>query len=785
MEDWVLQLKQYAETALRPLDGKLDAPGLASEVEVLTDEWGVPHVFAQNLPDLYFAQGFLHAAERLWQIELTWRAAQGRLSELFGEFTLSIDRFFRTLGLGGTARSWVRDADPDTRRVAGSYFAGFNAAAEALPRPLEYEILGLDPDIPATEDEAIHRTFSIAMIMSFTLSPNWEFELLRARLAAAVGEQRMSQLSPLIGPEATIAFPHSSHLSALHQVAGTAGAWGPGVGSNNWVISGSKSETGKPLLANDPHLRIQMPGVWMEMHLSCPEMEVAGVSLPGTPGIIIGHNRSIAWGFTNTQADIADLYAERLSEDGARYEFAGDTEPVEIRREEIFVRHEDEPRIHEVRSTRHGPLITSHFRGSLNPVVIEDSIPGALAFRWIQYEVPSTQRAIEGLNLASNFEEFRAAASLWPIAGQNMVFADVEGNIGYQFTGTVPLRQGGISSTTPLPGWTGEHEWVGTIPFDELPVSFNPDTGFIATANNRVVGADYPHYLTNDWEPPFRIRRIVSLLTEKERLNADDMARIQGDTHSGIADALLPLLLAAGKPGGGGGSAFETVATWDRRMAQDSAGAAIFAVWVSQLAAIIFRPILGDDLFEDYFRTRAWTTLWGYDALEQILTNPEARWFEGSSENVAPRDEAVKEAFERAVAFLEGRFGKDPARWRWGALHLVHFRHPTTTAMPPLDELMSAGPFEVGGGDDTINRGVFNPGEDYGESAYSSYRQIIDLSDFDRSRSVVAVGNSGNPASDHYRDQAELWATGGHHPMPFSRAAVEDATKGRLLLNPS
>lgn len=790
MEDWVVQLEDYARRALRPFEGNLDAPGLDAEVEVFTDQWGVPHVYAQNRADLYFAQGYLHAAERLWQIDLTRRYAQGRLSEWFGELTLPLDRFHRTLGLGRTAQTWVDKIDDDTRRVSVSYHAGFKAAALSLPKPVEYQILGIEPEIGATLDESIWNTLSIAMLMAFLLSTNWDFELLRARLAKELGAETARLLTPFVGNESPAVVPASDSFAGLVQTLTeqlkAAGGAAPGTGSNNWVVAGSRTSTGKPLLANDPHLKIGIPCIWMEMHLACPDMEVAGVTLPGAPGVIIGHNRRLAWGFTNTGSDVEDLYLEKLSDDGAQYEYQGSWHPVEIVREEIVVRNEPEPRVHEVKTTRHGPLLTSIIQGDIDQTVIEGAIKDALALRWIHYDVVSTQRAIEGMNLASNWEEFREATKEWPSAGQNIVYADVDGNIGYQFTGQVPLRSPGTQGTAPLPGWTGEHEWQGTIPFDHLPSVLNPEIGFVATANNRMVDLDYPYYVTHDWEPPYRIRRIVSLLSQSEKLTIEDFKRIQMDTYSGIAGELLPFLLGVDVSDGKATDAFKEVELWDRRMDPQSIGAATFVVWVTELADRIFRPKLGDELYDAYFRLRSWTTLWAYDTLREILKQPEARWVGGDgSDNAAARDALIREALQEACVELEDRLGPHVGEWRWGRLHQVHFRHPLTTAMPPLDELLSAGPFEAPGGDDTVNRGVSNPGEDYAESAVSSYRQIIDLSDFDRSLSIITSGNSGNPASPYYRDQAEMWLTGEYHPMPFSREAVEKASVGRLTLGPS
>jgi penicillin amidase len=791
MEEWVSQLGEYAKTALRPLDGSIEGSGLKEEVEVLTDEWGVPHIYATNRDDLYFSQGYLHATERLFQVDLTQRFARGRLAELLGEFVLPLDKFFRTLGFERLARSWLDSIDEDVRRIGEPYFEGFRAGARSIPTPVEYHILGLEPEIVERFEDAVLNAYSVALIMSFTLSANRDSELIRGWLAQTLGPERARQLTPFIGAVVPSAVPSSSSFPGLvrelSKAAAEAGAV-PGVGSNNWVVSGTRTTTGKPLLANDPHLKIQMPSIWMEMHLVSgggDDMDVTGITLPGVPGVIIGHNRNIAWGFTNTGSDVEDLYLEKISEDGGSYEFKGEWHPIDVIREKIVVRNEPEARVHEVKSTRHGPLLTSFIQGNITPVVHEDYIKEAVSWRWYHQDVVASLKTVEQMNVATNWEEFREATKGWTSPGQNMVYADVDGNIGYQFTGLVPKRPPGVSGAAPQPGWTGENEWDGHIPFDDLPSVFNPETGFIATANNRMVDLDYPHYLTHDWEPEYRVRRITSLLAGREKHSVDDFKRIQYDTFSGIADGLLPVLISATASNGQVADAIKQIESWDRRMDTDSIGATIFMIWLSNIADALLHPRLGEELFRHYFQMRGWTTLWAYDTIKDILENPEAFWVGGDgADNESARNQLVSKALEQAVAELTERFGEDNVEWRWGRLHQILLQHPLSVAMPPLGDLLSLGPVESPGSDDTVNRGAFSPEEGYMHHTISSYRQIIDLGDFDNSLSVITTGNSGNPSSPHYRDQFEMWLKGDYHPMLFSRKAVESRTKGKLVLSP-
>lgn len=784
MEDWVKDLSDYAKTALRPTDGELQAEGLESHLEIITDNHGVPHVFAQSRHDAYFAQGYLHATERLFQVDLTRRVATGRLSELLGEITLPMDRFFRTLGFGRAARAQVPMIDEATRRIGEPYSAGFSFGIASQPKPVEYQILGLEPDFPTDFDEAVTDTLAIGLLMAFNLTPNWEQELVRLWLAQAVGPERAAELAPFVGavePGEIPAYPEVGGLvSTLTALAGDGGKV-PGAGSNNWVVSGAKSTTGRPILANDPHLKISMPGIWTEMHLHAPDLNVTGVSLPGVPGIIIGHNEEIAWGFTNTGSDIADLFVEQLSEDRKTYRFNGGWHDVKVVSEEIGVRHSEQPVTHEVLITHHGPLLGSYIEGTITPTVREDIINRDLAFRWIHHDLPISQESIELLNSASNFEEFREAASKWPSAGQNIIYADTEGHIGYQFTGTVPIRAE-PSPGTPVPGWTDRYEWLRTIPFEELPWSYDPEAGFIATANNRVVDLSYPHYLTNDWEPPYRIRRITHLLLSKEKFSPEDLEAIQYDVYSGIAEEIIPVLRSV-TTNGEAKRAFEILDGWDLQMSTESSAASLFVIWITKVTGELFAEKLGDEIFRLWFTNRSWTLLWAYESVREILRNPDSYWV-GEGDTSAARDALVRTTLEAAMEELRTRFGDDPSGWGWGKLHTIWFRHPLAGAMPPLDDLLSAGPYPVPGADDTINRGVFNPNEQYQSSGIASYRQIIDLADFDNSRSIMTSGTSGNPASPHYTDQTEKWVKGEYHPMLFSRKAIEAAAEGTLKLTP-
>lgn len=747
MSEWLAELGARAARSARPLEGRLLAPGLGRAVEVFTDERGVPHIYAAGRLDLYFAQGFLHAAERLWQVEMMRRTAQGRLAEVLGENGLASDLLYRTIGLGRVARSWTGSADTATRRIVDGYGAGFTAGARALPRPVEHELLAIEPEVPHDFDGWLASVWSIALLWSFQLSTAWDWDLLRCCATEAVGNGSATAV-----PSSERFLPEAARL--IEQLRGAASARAGG--SNTWVVSGSRSATGLPLLAADPHVALSVPCAWMEMHLSCPDMDVSGLTIPGIPGVVVGRNRRIAWAFTNSRADVDDLYLEHVSADGASYQYRGEWLPIKLVREEVRVRHEERPRVQEVRLTRHGPLVAPSLGGE------------AVALRWVHAETVPTLTAVEGMNTAACWEDFRCAASRWAQAGQNVVYADVDGNIATQLMGPVPLRPAESQGALMLPGWTGEHEWRGLVPFDELPWRLNPPEGYVASANHDVATGACRHYLGADWELPHRVDRIRSLLAGGERLEPEDLARLQLDTRSGFAEELLPRLLAALPARPELRDAVERLRVWDLRMDPDSVGASIFAVWTARIVERLVRPRVGDDRYRLLLLVRSPTTSWGYRALREHADEPSM----------------LVAALRDTCATLAAELGPETDGWRWGRLHRFRFDHPIARTIGALSGLLSAGDWPGRGADDTVSRAVFPVMEECGDAVAPTARLVIDLSEPDRSLTVLTPGNSGIPASPHYRDQVETWARGAHGAAPFSRAAVETRSGAPLTLLP-
>ncbi|MDQ4005614.1 MAG: penicillin acylase family protein, partial [Actinomycetota bacterium] len=622
MNPWVEALREGARRALPPVEGEVRAAGLREEVQVIRDRWGVPHIYANNLHDLFLAQGYVIASERLFQIEFMGRLGLGRLSELFSELTLPVDRFIRTMGWNRIGRRLAEDYDDRSLEMATAFFAGTQAWLEAMPeKPVEYQVLDSDPSLDVADEPAELGAASTAF-MAYGLSRNWDNELLRAEVAERCGPEVMRTLFPDLDTESALV--EAAKQGGADRIALLRDAILPasGQGSNNWVVNGTRSVTGMPLLANDPHLQIAWPSLWYECHLSAPGYHASGVTFPFGPGIIIGHNDRIAWGFTNTEGDVMDLYLERLSEDGTAAEHDGEWEPLTVHREEIFVRGRDEPEILEVRESRHGPLMTSYMVGIGDPVVVENGIRRPYALRWVGAERGIQPSVVHRLNTAGSWEDFREAVRDWHCPGQNMVYADVDGNIGYQMTGIYPVRRNG-DGTVPVPGWTADYEWDGWVPFGELPHAFNPDDGFLLTANNKMHDEGYPHNLGRDFLPPFRARRIAEMLTQRELHDHASFARMQVDTVSLPAREIVPHLVAVEPGTDRQKEALALLDEWDHDVGPDSAAAAIYEVWCKHLALRVLRPLFGDeDLLTHFYGRRQWTNAFQYQVLPNLLAYP-------------------------------------------------------------------------------------------------------------------------------------------------------------------
>ena len=786
MSDFAEQLRAAASAALFPEDGELTTSGLHEPAEIRRDAWGVPHIRAASLDDLWFAQGLMTAGERLFQLDLLLRAANGRLSEVFADRTLADDRFARTIGFNRIGRRLAAGWDDASRRMHGRFRDGVFAWIEAMSAaPIEYMLLDLQPDLP--RDEAAWA--AAFTYLAWGLSGNWDTELIRTWIRDRAGDDAVSSLFPPLPadpPEISAGALHGALADALLDAAPRP----KGQGSNEWVAAGTRTASGKPLLANDPHLLALQPGAWLECHLSAPGYEARGVALTFSPGVLLGTTAHHAWGATNVTGDVQDLYVEHLNEDRTAAEFGGHWEPVTIYQEQIAVRG-SAPLVLEVRETRHGPLLDTFLSGVLHPEFVGLPPTELYALRWTGFDHGIRPSLVLDAAAASTFDGFRAAALGVGCPGQNFVYADVDGTIGFACTGVFPVRAAG-DGTVPVPGWTGDHEWIGTIPPDELPWARDPARGFLATANNRIHDDAYPHLIGKDFHTPNRVRRIVELIVTSDVHDVASMTAIQTDTVSLPARETLPLLLSLATHTDEQRQALALLRGWDGDMDETSVAAAVFNAWSQAIARRALEPRLGVELFRHY---HAWRETFQCEVLPRLLRGRDGKdddapdpaagdpAADGGIAGGWLDDDLLRAALEDAVGDLRERLGDDPSGWRWGALHRLRLTTPLA-AIPGLESLFTAADIELGGDEQTVANGGFDGRDGYDAAVIPSWRAVYDLADLDRSVGVLPSGISGNPASPHWNDQTELYASGGYHPLPFTRAAVDAATVATLRLVP-
>ncbi len=818
----------------RPLPqttGEVTVPGLTSSVEVLRDDYGIPQIYADNDADLMRAQGYVHAQERFFEMDFRRHVTAGRLSEIFGEETLETDKFIRTMDWRGVAEQEWALLEPATRDALTAYAEGVNAyLAERKPSELaaEYAVLGLGGlDYTPEEWEPVD---SLAWLkaMAWDLRGNMDAEVDRVQLSVDHTPDEIAALWP--------EYPYDTHppivsgggvvdgvfeqnatgngtrnprrpayppgvVKALERVQDTVAAMpdmigsGRGIGSNSWVVDGEHSATGMPLLANDPHLGVSQPGIWMQMGLHCREqtpdctLDTSGFTFSGVPGVVIGHNADIAWGFTNLGPDVTDLFLEQTEGDD-RYVRDGESEAMQVRTETIKVRGEDDVELR-VRETVHGPLISdvsSEFSTvGANAPTDEPGERGngyAVALAWTALDPAPTADAILELNRASDWDEFRAAAADFSVPAQNLVYADREGHIGYQSPGRIPIRRSGNDGTMPVEGWISANDWTGDyIPFDGLPSVLDPEEGFIATANQAVIDQNYPYLLTKDWDYGYRSTRIREALTAEGELSVAEMSRLQLDSTNPMAETLVPYLLdIEDLPSRYYTNAQNLFRAWDFTSPADSAPAAYFNVVWRNLLELAFH----DDLDE-----RSWPDggdRW-FAVVGTMLTDPAGPWWDDTATEgiVETRDDILRQAMIQARDELTRRQARDPRRWTWGHIHRMNLHNATLgeSGIGPIERLFNRDGWQVGGGSSIVDATSWDAVDGYEVTAAPSMRMVVSLADFDDSRWINLTGVSGHPASSHYSDQTELYVDGKTLPWAYTRGAVEAATDDRLVLKPA
>jgi len=754
------------------VDGEVILKGPSAPIDIIRDRHAVPHIRAQTIEDALFAQGFAHAQDRLWQMEFQRRIGQGRLADIVGADALSTDRFMRLLGFYRLAEANLEHLSADAMNWLKAYAAGVNAylANRRGPLPPEFLILGhhdIEPWRPA--DSVVW-----LKLMALDLAKNWHNELLRARLSHRLSDQQIADLWPDHSTKAPIS------LSALHDsldferlLAILPKASAPGIGSNGWVVSGERSETGAAIMANDPHLGLGMPGVWHLSHLKSPELELIGAGLPGVPGIVLGHNGSVAWGMTNTGSDVQDLFIEKIDpDDPERYLTPDGSAPFE-QREEIIDVKDGESVAFTIRTTRHGPVL-SDLLGDTGGFANDEHV---LALSWTALiENDTSIETLFDLSKARDWDTFLAAIDTHGSPQQNLFFADKAGDIGMVAPGMVPIRRSG-DGLWPVPGWTGDHDWIGMIPANELPMQRNPESQTIVNANNRIVGDDYPHLIAALWEAPHRARRIEDLLGD-ETHDLDSFAEIQLDQFSLLADDFLPLMMMSEPAHAEAAGMIERLKRWDRVMRADEAEPLIFAAWYRAFTRSIYQDELGP-LFSSYWGIRP-------QFINDVLTEKPIWCDDIETDPVEDCLVLASIALDEALRDLKERFGDNPDDWRWGKAHPARMDHPILGAVPVIGSLFN-NQHPVGGDSVTVNVGHYRQGNEadpFASIQGASYRGLYDLENLDQSRFIAATGQSGHPLSTHYRDLTTLWANGEFLSMDRAPNSYEREALGRLTLRP-
>ena len=778
---YYLITKSYPVTS-----GTVDAAGLSSDVKVYRDDFGVPHIFAGSEYDAYYAVGYVHAQDRLWQMELMRRAGEGRLSEVLGEPALKIDKMFRTLGFWRQAQQMLPAVDPKTRLALEAYADGVTQYINTHrgKSPIEFDLLNFEP-----EPWLVEHSLLVSRLMAWELNYSRWVDIVLGQLVERFGAAKAAEIFPTWPEGAPLTIPDelrgkkSSAMAdqlleadqAFRRLLGNVGLES---GSNAWAVAGSKSTTGKPILANDPHLLFSAPGRWYELHVVGPDLDVSGATIAGVPFVVIGRNQSIAWGVTNAMLDDEDFYVEEVDsiQHPSRYRFNGSWRSVDQQVDTIFVKNSP-------------PVFLTTYRTHRGPIVnrMEPSAQFSrqlLSMRWAGHENSNEAQSFYLINRAHNWKEFLDGLRSFAVPAQNFIYADVEGNIGYHTGGRIPIRKT-KSATLPFPGWTDEYDWKGYVPFEQMPQSFNPSEGFVATANNKIIADSYPYYMSNLWEPDWRITRITEALRSQGRFSVEDMQRLQQDVVSPQARELVPIILKAYDSLSARDADVQTTLAyfrnWNYEMKTNDVATTLFEAFLVQMVQNTFEDEMGPQLLAVYDTLASVPLV----AITKLMKKGSSAWFDDvGTPQIETMDDIIRRSIDDGLRELKTRFGGEIKEMRWGTVHQVEFPH-VFGSHDLLRRIFNIGPFPIGGSHSTVNLGDFRLTRPFLNHVGPSTRQIYDLSNGNNTRSVTPPGQSGQVFQRHYDDQIQLWLNGGYRTQLTDRSAIENAGYDRLVLRPA
>ncbi len=756
-------LQSRAQNVLAQISGTLKMSGLQKPVHVLRDEWGIAHIYAETQDDLFFAQGFVAAQDRLWQLDIWRRTGEGKLAEILGPGYLERDKFARLLRYRGEMKAEYESYAPDAKSIITAFVRGVNAYIEVSKDrlPIEFQLTGIKPELWTPE-------VCLTRMAGYVMTRNAATEVLRAQLIKAVGKDLVEDLIET-DPPTKLTIPDGLNLDDISdQILRAATAASGAVnfrqieGSNNWVVDGTMSVTGKPLLANDPHRPIQLPSLRYLVHLVGPGWNVIGAGEPALPGVAAGHNERMGFGFTIVGIDQQDVYVEETNPANPNeYKYKGRWLKMRVERETIKVKGQA-PVTVDLKFTRHGP------------VLYEDAgKQRAYSLRWVGQE-PGTAGYLASLSLnrAQNWQQFYKALARWKVPSENLIYADVDGNIGWVAAGMTPIRKG-WNGLLPVPGASGKYEWSGFRALKEMPQAYNPARHYIATANHNIMPPGYKTPLGYEWAAPFRFQRIDEVIANFQgKFTIPDFQKLQHDETSLPARALTKILQDVSNVPSDLQPFVALLTHWNGVMDKDSAAAALFAMWGNKLTAAVFKAHVPEKHWSQFAaRISLVKTI-------EALQYASPKWFGDSSRTV--RDRAMLTALDQAVAEAKERLGNNPSRWRWGALHHTSFTH-ALSSNDELRALLDLPAPERGGDANTPNA---TGGANYQQTAGASFREILDVSNWDNSVGTNVPGQSGQVGSPHYNDLLPLWANGQYFPLLYSRAKIEANAKNKLVLEP-
>jgi penicillin G amidase len=771
--------------SLPEYSGEKDLAGLSGKVEIYRDNYGVPYVFAQSDNDAAFSLGYLHAQERLFQMDIARRAGEGRLSEIFGSTTVLYDKMFKTFGMDRVALLILKQLDTKTRDILNSYSDGVNAYINEYKGkyPFEFNILQYDPYPWKPEHSLL-----IAKMISWELNISWWGELSFSHLIQKLGEEKVKEIlpdypenAPTIIPPEFKKYPEISDLfiDVNKSFRKFLNFEGTHIGSNSWVVNAKKSISGKPIIANDPHLGFQAPAKWYAVVIRGKTWKADGLTLPGVPSIVIGKNQNISWVLTNVMADDADFYVEHLDSTETKYLVDGNWNNLKI--SDYIIRVKDSSDIKfTVKETHRGPIISGvHPLEKFFPV--KEKAPAVLSMRWTGREISNELQSFYSINNCKNWSEFKGILKNFCSPGQNFIYADKEGNIGYICGAKIPIRPV-VNPTFVYDGSSGSSDWKGFVPYEEMPYLYNPPENYIASANNKTV-RDFPYYISNLWEPPSRIERITTLLNSKPVHSVNDFMKYQMDLKSPYAQEITQYVL----------SAFESIkvkdknlkiaidllSKWDYQMYEQSQVPAIYNVFLYYLMKNIFEDEMGTNLFKQY----VFLANVPYRTIVKLLKENSSSWFDNiKTPNIETRDEIIRLSLSDALTFLEKNFGSSPVNWQWGNLHKVTHKHFMHGALSIFDKFLDVGPLRAGGDGTTLFNGEYSFTEPFEDKLGPSMRYIYDFSKSDEFYLILPTGQSGNILSDHYQDMSDLWLRGDYVKINTNENHIRNSGYKLLIL---